>query len=258
MILLRALRSTLALYFEPVAEPLSRVLELERASVPLLLFPAARSQGLVLLLPDAGTSFRDPAPTRLARALCSGGYTVALPEIEDLRENRLAPATEKLLFDIIINLSLNFQLCPQGRIGIVSAGRAALLCLRAAGNPEIADLIAHLCLVQPILGAAEEDRAVRKKNREELPHSVDGQLDLLTARLSCYYRKDLPAENEAIAEIQAAARQEVPCFAAEKSSIYHPSTLGGYYQTLRTFQTFFKSSSRKKADARPALDLEEE
>ncbi|MBE7440381.1 MAG: hypothetical protein HS115_18165 [Spirochaetales bacterium] len=256
MIFYQALRSTIALRTHKETPSLLRLLELERASLELELYGGTRSQGLILLLPDAGPSFREKTVS-LARALSVGGYTVALPEILDLREEKLTPATGQLLFEIIINLSLNFQLCPQGRIGVVASGRSALLALLAAGNPEIADLIANLCLIHPVL-TGEEERSSRKKSREELPETVEGQLDLLRARLSGCYRKDLPRESQAVAQIQAAARQDVPFFALEKSDMFRPSGLMGHYQVLRTFQAFFRTFSRKKAEARPVLELEDE
>ncbi len=160
--LVRALWFLLANHFglQGQATPRARRLVLVGRRVELDVYEPRRCRGVLLLVHGLVPSgHKDPAICDVAAAFASAGFRVLVPHLRSLAELEIDPAQSELLEEIIITVCLDRSLCPKGRVALVSGSYPGMICLRAAGNPEIASMIAAVAL----LGVFADPRRVAER-----------------------------------------------------------------------------------------------
>ncbi len=110
-------------------------LDVDRSKVVML------GHGLVPLGAD------DPRVLGIAHRMASTGVRVLIPHIPNVAALRIVAKDADLIAELIHAVTEDPELCPSGRLGMMSASLSAGLCLAASGKPNTAHRISASLMV---------------------------------------------------------------------------------------------------------------
>lgn len=117
-------------------------------AIPADLYRPARPMAGIVLVPGLSPHGKDdPLLVAVALALGRAGFAVAVPDIADLRQARIAAADKEPIAAAVAELLRRPDLAPDGRIGIAAFSYAVGPAVLAALKPEMAGQVDFLLLV---------------------------------------------------------------------------------------------------------------
>ncbi|MCB1140381.1 MAG: hypothetical protein KDK23_16605 [Leptospiraceae bacterium] len=89
----------------------------------------------------------DPRVLGIAHRMASTGVRVLIPHIPNVAALRIVSQDADLIAELIQVVADDSELCPNGRLGMMSASLSAGLCLAASGKPNVAHRISASLMV---------------------------------------------------------------------------------------------------------------
>ncbi|PJZ71595.1 alpha/beta hydrolase [Leptospira perolatii] len=125
------------------------VINFDNQSIPAILYtPEGNSAGTILAVNGlAYLGNKDPRFASVCKAACSVGFTVISPFLEEVTQFRIETATIDRIRGLILKVSNDPKLCPQGKVSYIAPSFSGSMGLIAASDPSTSRRLASFLAI---------------------------------------------------------------------------------------------------------------